>query len=366
VLQSYASQRLLRDAGYEAEVLSYNHWIMKCPVYPTLLSRLKQYSLGEILHKGLEVAGNKLDRSLKAKLKGRYALFDDFMNLRIAHSPEITDKDLEAVGQQYDAFVCGSDQVWNPNAVRRLFMLDFPLKKGARKVSIAASVSRNALSDGEAEYMIPLINRFDAVSVREKSARKMLLQRGVNKEVEVICDPTMMLESADWDKVAAPRLIQEPYMLMYAFSECSFSRELVAYYAQRGIACYFIPYAKFSANSFDGKMPMKPLFDVGPAEFISLIKHAECVVTDSFHGSVFSIIYNRPFAVFERDSNSGKTSKNSRIYDLLDTFRLQDRLVKDGRFEPTVEKACDFAAADEVMAETRKHSAAWLLNALKG
>ena len=101
------------------------------------------------------------------------------------------------------------------------------------------------------------------------------------------------------------------------------------FYTSLGYQIIFIPYVKQKYNKFDGISPLRPMWNVGPAEFLSLIRYADVVVTDSFHGAVFSIMYNRTFYVFNRDNVKAKTSKNVRLCDLLNLYGLSDRMIEN-------------------------------------
>ena len=107
------------------------------------------------------------------------------------------------------------------------------------------------------------------------------------------------------------------------------NNELKDFYTSLGYQIIFIPYVKQKYNKFDGISPLRPMWNVGPAEFLSLIRYADVVVTDSFHGAVFSIMYNRTFYVFNRDNVKAKTSKNVRLCDLLNLYGLSDRMIEN-------------------------------------
>jgi hypothetical protein len=363
VLQAYATQKVLADKGYEAEIISFDDAKSVNPIYPTNLSRIKQYSVIEVVKKISEIINKKYNTGLQKKLQIRYSLYKDFVKRNVSVSKIYSDENINDIGKSYDVFISGSDQVWNPNAVNNLYLQNFQLKEGAKRISYAASIGRDGLSKWECNIMIPLISKFDYISVREKSAKEILKRHIDSKDISVVCDPTILLPSVKWDEVACERMIQDPYVIMYAFSECRFINHLIDYYRNKGIKCYYIPYAKNSPNSFDEKYHITPLFDVGPSQFISLIKHSEMVVTDSFHGSVFSVIYNKPFIVFERDNNNNKTSKNCRIYDLLNTLKLSNRLVTESDIPWT--ESIDYTTTNSIINEMRNMSLNWLIDAIE-
>lgn len=362
ILQGYALLKSIETSGHEVSLISYdmNHSVN--PIYPTLLSRCIQYSPKEILAKICEVFSSKLHRDTTGLLSSRIRMFDKFISDNIKHTKLVNDNNIKDLTNQYDAFVCGSDQVWNPNAVRRLFLLTIEMDNDVKRISYAASISRDKLSRHEKEIMIPAINDFDFVSVRENTAANILAQSGI-KNVKVVIDPTMLLTKDDWNKICTPKMVDKPYVFVYSFSDCPFKDELVNHCKRKGMEVYFLPYAKQQYNGYDGKTTMLPIWDAGPAEFLSLIRYAEFVYTDSFHGSVFSMIFNRDFAVYERDGK-GKTSKNSRIYDLLADFRLEKRMIHSD-FDSILNVPIDYTTVNAIMDKKRRESMEWLQNAIK-
>lgn len=173
------------------------------------------------------------------------------------------------------------------------------------------------------------MDSFDAISVREASAKALLEKAEVKVSIKIVLDPTMLLSTEEWNQVCSERMIKEKYVLLYSFSNCLFQNELKDFYTSLGYQIIFIPYVKQKYNKFDGISPLRPMWNVGPAEFLSLIRYADVVVTDSFHGAVFSIMYNRTFYVFNRDNVKAKTSKNVRLCDLLNLYGLSDRMIEN-------------------------------------
>jgi len=355
MLQAYALQRVIRNMGYDAVTI--NHRYGKNPIYPNLLARCRQYSFSQIIskirEKRLERRGGDL---IADKLTKRNKLFATFSKEYIVQSKMYYNA--EAIGNDYQILLVGSDQVWNPNVICPLLMLDIPTK--ARKVAYAASIGRGVLTKREKTYMTPRIKAFNHVSVREQSA-KVLLN---DIECTVVLDPTLLLDKKQWEEITAERIIAAPYVLMYSFSDCHMKSEIKHYWEQQGRKVIFIPYAKQAYNEFDSHCDMEPMWYVGPREFLSLVRYADHIYTDSFHGMVFSILFEREFTVYERNRRSGsKVSMNSRIYDLLETFGLQNRLSRANFVNPN--GAIDYKIVTNLLKTKRAESIIWLKNALK-
>ncbi|MGN8786168.1 polysaccharide pyruvyl transferase family protein, partial [Blautia sp. HCP3S3_D9] len=129
---------------------------------------------------------------------------------------------------------------------------------------------------------------------------------------------------------------------------------------------YYIPYANQSYIKGDSEGEGISLEKVGPIEFLSYIRHAECIFTDSFHGTVFSILFEKKFVVFEREQKKQQASKNSRLYDLLDCFNLKDRLYSKKNIEYYMNTEIKYELVNKKLEESRKKSLNFLWDSLSG
>lgn len=362
VLQAYALKRYLESTNVntQADVLRYESNTNL--VYASRVSQISQYSFKDILNKLLE--RKNANRSiLDNKLIVRNKLFDEFSFEVSPNSTVFNDETLKTASKEYDALICGSDQIWNPNVSRPGFyltMIDYECKK----ISYAASIARDDLSPHERKVMIPLIERFDNVSVREKTA-KNFLSKYTSKEIKEVLDPALLLPADEWSKIAADKKIKETYVLAFFFSESIVYRKLIEKYCEeQGFKLVFIPFAANKYIESDMQGECERLYDVGPKEFIRLFIDTKYVFTDSFHGSVFSILFKKNFMVFERDKKN-KVSKNSRLYDLLDKFNLSNRLVRSqGEMNTTLKENINYANVYELLEKYRKESKDFLNEAL--
>lgn len=325
MLQGYALYSAVKSLGYNVDIISYDVRNNANSVYPSIIQQTKQYGLGAAIQKVAEKVIAKGKFFIKDIIEERTELFDKFEADIDADTDLYSDDSINNLKREYRVFVSGSDQIWNPNAVRNLYLQTF-VSEPYRKISYAASIGRDSFSDYEANIMIPAINRFGTIGVREKTAKE-LLSKYISQSVTTVLDPTFLLSIEEWEKVSAKRLVDEKYALIYFFSDSLEVRKKAQEFCkERGLKLVVIPYAKQEYNLSDSKGPGTRMNDVGPREFVSLIKNAEFVFTDSFHGAVFSLIHQIPFAVFERNK-SGHVSMNSRLYDLLELFQEKDRLV---------------------------------------
>lgn len=363
ILQSYALCKTINNIGCDCKVIAYNNDFN--PIYPSVKDQLKQYSKMEILKKVIEKIGAKVhSKSFKDIYSERRKLITDFKNTYIPHTEHYNDDLLIKESNKFDVLVSGSDQVWNPNCSRVGFLQLFP-KNNFKKVSYAASISRNKLSEVERNVMIPAINDFDCIGVRELTAKK-ILEEDIEKDITVTLDPTLLLNKQQWLEVASDRIIKEKYVLCYFFSNSLKYRKYIEEICkEKNLKLVYIPFAKQEYNNFDDKGNGIPIKKVSPNDFLSLFNNAEYVFTDSFHGAVFSIIFEKKFFVFERDKDT-KVSKNSRLYDLLDNFSLKDRLIKENNELYTkLDNNIDYNTVKNKLEEFRDISFNFLNNSLK-
>ncbi len=260
---------------------------------------------------------------------------------------------LSAVADEYDYFVTGSDQVWNPNLgdiayLRANFLTFAPEEK---RISYAASISAPVIPEEKMGLFKEGFLGMAALSLREQAGADLAEQvSGCKGEVHV--DPTLLLSPADWDAV---------------------SRAPAWYHGEDYILTYFLgnrPDKVLEKVSQDMGLPVVNLLDeknydhyvTGVDEFLWAIKHARLVYTDSFHGTVFSILYHRPFVVCDRLGNIVTESMGSRIDTLLGMFHLEDwrGTMGNGYMISQPMQVPDWDAVDEVLAEEQARSAAYL------
>lgn len=220
----------------------------------------------------------------------------------------------------YDYFIIGSDQVWNPNYLRTSSIDFAAFKRNGIAVALAASFGISEISTETANQIKPWIDRISYLSVREEAGKKILNQIS-NKDVDILCDPTMALDVCEWKKLEnrPQKNIVKKYILTYFLGNKT--REYTKFIKKiaKNNQCEII-------NLWDINSP--DFYDIGPDEFLWLIDNSEYVLTDSFHAVVFSIIFKKKFIVFKRVED-GKTM-NSRIETLLNKFNLYERMY-DGK-----------------------------------
>ena len=255
--------------------------------------------------------------------------------------------------KDFDFIVVGSDQVWNPNFGRMRDVDLLVFAKPEKRISYAASFGINEIPENLKENVSKELKKFKAISVREDRGKEIVEELTGRKDVEVLVDPTMLLTSEEWDKVSKkPTMLKkDKYILNYFLGELSEERKNEIERIAKENNCEII-------NILDKN---SPFYECGPSEFLYLEKNAFLICTDSFHSSVFAIIYNRPFIIFDREQKN-LTSMNSRLDTLINKFKLKNR-----RFEGKITDKNlkhDYTEAYKILEEERKKSEIFLKKAL--
>lgn len=216
----------------------------------------------------------------------------------------------------YDGFITGSDQVWNLRWSDSSYFLDF-VPNNKKKYSYGASIGSKEISPELSSMLRQYVSTFDGITVREESTAQ-LVSEICNRDVKMVLDPTLLLERNDWDEVCSGRLVNQKYVFCYFLGNDEAMRHVSRKIANR-MQCVLvnIPHAPLDYKKCDEKFGDIDLYDVDPSDFISLIRFAEYIITDSFHASVFSNIYSKKFIAFGR---KGMPGMNNRIIDLCKIF----------------------------------------------
>ena len=326
-LQALALCKVLNQMNCSAEQLCYQ--IEGCILKkPSLRNRLAQIHLYQWLRrvyrlfklipeKPVPVTNDNPQKSRHVR-----ELFEAWSNRYIPHSTSVySNATIGNCAKDYDVLITGSDQVWNLNWYCPAFFLAFA-PSSIHKISYAASVCNDEYTKYQQKVVARHLADFKAVSVREEESVRVI-EKLSPVSVEVTLDPTLLLERSDWDEFADERLVAEPYLFCYYLGNDPTERRLAQEYA----AAHHLKVVVI--NQIDGwDVPEDRAFsdialdDITPGGFVSLIKHAECVFTDSFHGCVFSSIYRKNVFVFGR---SGQASMSSRIHSVSGLFGFEDR-----------------------------------------
>jgi hypothetical protein len=362
-LQAYALQHVLCDMNMDSEILAI---VEKQPEDSKIVKYFK------LLLKHPNVFIQKVVRKVRKvryakEYKGqeiRYALVNEFKLEYLKMTAEMQEDELCSIVDNYDAFISGSDQVWNPAYWMNACFLDF-VPNDKPKIAYAASIGVASYTEEQSQLVQKYLPRFDAISVRERSA-KVLLDSMINKDINVVLDPTLLLSKEEWDELLPKSGLNQPYLLCYLMGFNSKHREY-AYKLAKEMGVTLASLSDGQIHAEDMNFGDVRIYDADSIRFIGLIKEAEAVLTDSFHGTVFSIIYRKKFYSLQRTSDTDTKSMNSRLYDLLDMLGLQSRMITEENFDRQLQITEDeiYQEADKILPEKIRESKQWLKYALE-
>lgn len=324
-LQNYAVQEILKQRGFEVETL-----VCKKNTPKDLLR--------EVYHAVMSPLGDK-----KSKRMARFSQFNkEMVQTRIIHNKSGLLS--RQIAREYDFFVTGSDQVWNPDIrlnEKDNFFLRFARRE--QRICLAPSIATEEIpSNCMVEYQIGL-NGFPYLSCREKPGAE-LISRITGRNCENIVDPTLAIDARAWREFSKPIFQDRPYILMFFLGTVPDKLyQLVQMEAK-----------KRNLDVVELSSVRDKHFVSDPQNFVWLIDHAELVLTDSFHGAAFSINMNTPFYVFNRASERAVENRIiSRIASLTEKFGVSERYVEEEINE--LNFTCSFEYGNAVLETERKH-----------
>lgn len=310
-LQAWSTQYVLEEVGHKVSVIDYitPHRTKRAIFYEPSANE-SQSGWNKIAYRFFKVFSIIL----------KELTFGNFVRKSLHLTKKyVTAEDLDNDPPKADVYVTGSDQVWNSkynHGVDRGFFLDF-LPEDAHRVAFVASFGTTQLSSDEQNEIGRYIGRYQALSVRESSAQKILESLGRTDAVWLI-DPTLQIRKETWISMASRRLVKEKYcVLMLLYNEDNHATE----YARKIANAKGLKLVKVSWEMKKPPMVDRLMTHRSPTDFLSLFYNADFVVTNSFHGLAFSINFEKQFVVVPRDEF------NSRIESLLQLTGLEDRMV---------------------------------------
>lgn len=293
-LQNYAVEQLLKKYGFQPEsIIVTNHTIIK-PVQQKLK---RMHSM---------IFGNRAAK-IEAQRQELFSRFNRYLNVIYYNYNRLGEID-----DKYCKALVGSDQVWNPRFnSNNIFLLSFTNKK----ICLSPSFGINDVNSLDKEQYRNALMEFRHLSVREESGADIIHEL-TGRRAEILVDPTMAIEPLQWEslEIKPKNFSADKFIFSYTLGELTDSRKIVVEQAQRHFNCEHI-------EIFDDLKENK--YVIGPCEFLWLIHHAEFVITDSFHASVFSILFEKNFITIPRYDKS--VSMYDRISTLLKKFSLESQ-----------------------------------------
>lgn len=347
VLQAYALQATVKSLGYHCEHLKCHH--------KTQIRRSLSH-----LDSVIKLPSRIARRLFRTGLYRKGCKFRAFVSQYINENPRLYESldDLKSTNNIYDAFICGSDQIWSPVLFAECYYLNF-VNENRKKIAYAPSIGLPVIPDHLKPRMAHLIRQIPHVSVREKQGAALINElTGIN--VPIVLDPTLLVTRNDWEAMAVEPTIDKPYILCYFLGDNPKHRQAVdRYKSTTGGTLVVLP--KYKQDYSWGDIILD---SIGPLEFLGLVKNAHRVFTDSYHGILFSVNLNISFNAFMRFTDDHALCQNSRVENILELLGLQHRLVGDGLRDIIDQDGIDYQAVNKIVDHERRFSIDYLRSSL--
>lgn len=367
MLQILATQKAIKQTGWDYEIIRYdkrtllfyianvtrlfNPYFMRGKM-ETFMKKRKLKGYPEV-QKGNDIRKRCIAEYRKEYIGPYSKVFKGFKNL-------------EQGVNDYDAVIVGSDQLWTPAGIKSKFYNLLFVPERIEKVSFATSFGVGEVPSSQKSLTTRYLNRIEHISVRETRGAEIVKEL-TGRDVTVALDPTLLFTGDEWRTIfLEKRVIAEPYILAYFLGSNEAHRDAVEQLKQNtGLKVVTIPFMDMFVER-DLKFGDQRLFEVGPIEFLNLIRGAEYICTDSFHGSVFSILNHKQFITFNRTKSNDKQTRNSRIDSLFGLLGLESRRYQPCmRLTEALDQPIDYDAVDRKLIELRRETFGFLKDALK-
>lgn len=284
-------------------------------------------------------------------IRVNYEKFENFYTDRFYRTPKkYTSANFNEVveDEKLDGFVCGSDTIFcmDEFGFDDGFYANYPCMHG-KSVAYAASFGDPTLSEENCRILNERLQNFKAFGLREEQMIQYV-KNHTNVPVQRVIDPTLLLTSEDYDSIAATKHMDEKYLLLYSRR---YSPKMEAY-AEKIASEKGLKVVDISLRAINAEKGHIMRYDAGVEEFLSLVKYADYIVTNSFHGMIFAVQYRRPFVIFSREQC------NNKIAELLDLFGLSDRMLITG--EESFDEEIQYDEVHKRISDARNRSRAFL------
>lgn len=342
ILQAYATEKAFEKLGCEAEIINYVRKDEQGKnIVKTMLKRNKRWNKNKVTR--------AIYRLLQTEVYNKsYLKFEEFRNNFLKETKTLYDNEIELKKNlpDGDIFCTGSDQVWGKIGnvdFDPVYFLSF-VPKDKKCISYAASFGKENINENLQKELSNYMRKYDAITVREDSAKNIL--KNIGFESEQVLDPTLLLSRKEWENVVTNSIEERGYVLIYQLHK---NKDLEKYAEQfaKNVKKKLIRISISKLYFFkSGKLIYMPT----PAEFLNYFKNAEYVISDSFHATVFSIIFNKKFIDVLPEGTG------TRIVSILKLLGLEDRIVRDYNDFSLTYKDIDYELVNKKLEKQRKKS----------
>jgi hypothetical protein len=346
-LQAYALCKYLCNNHIEAEVIDYQNSKMENDY-------IKAYAVPSGLKAKLRY--HIFFRKSQLTRKKAFAKFNTLINLSNDKYTEYSD--MVSVAKNYDYIFVGSDQVWNYNITNNDWNFFLSFVPPNKRVAYAASIGLDKLDYAHKGIVKSLLEGYSHIGVREHQAVSLLESMGINN-CELVVDPTLLLKKDDWSKLVGVPLVNKPYILLYSFGLTNEMRSFVTEMAEsRNMKIVHIdgsPKNVFSKTWISAR-------GMGPVEWVNLFYYANIIATNSFHGTAFSINFEKEFYT---EMLPPPAKVNSRLINILSILKLENRIIEAGKCKASG-TAVDYETINEKLDELREQSYKYIRDVVYG
>jgi len=366
-LQAYATIKVLQDNGFDVRIIRYNKQRGLFGTIKALPKYLRSGGGGELIiriNKKIQSVFRpnfRLENSLRD-----HAVEEGFKETIFEPLCDYYDnyEEMSKASSTYDVCLVGSDQLWHPMGFASGFYNLMFVNDSVPKIAYAASFGVSSIPKFQHEGTKKYLERIDWISVREQKGKE-IVETLSNAKADFVCDPTMLMTKKEWEDFSASskKNINEPYIFVYFLGERPEIRKKAKELAKR-TGCKLVVMRHVDKYiKMDDKFGDIAPYDINPRDFVNLLSKANYVVTDSFHGTIFSIMLEKKFITFYRVPTFKSGSTHSRIDSLLEKFDLTCRLYKDDIYSQAVADI-DYSTVSQKVEEFRQYSKALLLKHL--
>lgn len=354
-LQALALQHVLLENDFEAELVNYGG---KKTLETGNVNPVAKI-IKKISHLGiLRIVKYILNYSYIKKNK---AVYNDFRKNRLKISSKIyyRNVNLDELKNDYDFFIAGSDMLWSEEFSEdwNFYFLSFAPKE--KCFSYAPSFGQNTLSAENKNIVKTYLEKFNRLSCREEKGVK-LIKEITSLDVPQVVDPTLLLDANKWNEIIGnnDRILKNKYCFGYLFGSVDSARKNLINKLESN-------FGKIYRLSNKKEGTTVPMSCVGPIEYLRLFRDSEFVITDTFHGLMFSIIFRKPFIVLERHDGSKWAKQSDRMVSTLEMFGLADRYVNPEKIDISKYLILDYTKYDEKIESCRNKSLNYLMAILE-
>lgn len=327
ILQAFATTQIFEDRNITYELIRYKKsksWVFVIKSIPRLFNCVLLNDKYEAFQKKIHLIRHK-DFAQKDAIRRK--AFYEFIDLHFTKCSQIYHglRSLSINSVKYSAIVSGSDQLWSPAGLpSNFYNLQF-VPDNIIKISFASSFGVKRIPFYQLRRTSEYLKRIDFISMRENRGSEIVKEL-INRDVPVVLDPVLKFNADQWDKMIPRKcLYNEPYIFTYFLGKNAEHRKAVEELKNK-TGCHIV-----TLRHLDQFVPADENFgdyapyDVGPEDFLNLLRFSEYICTDSFHASAFSILYKKKFMIFNRYNEQSHYTKNSRIDTLCSNLGLEER-----------------------------------------